>query len=82
MIDCFYRHTSFHFNQKRISYCLGSALAMHKLFSSSKYLLSIAKDKELIGKLFHFLPYYFREESKSVSENLQKDINLNMLIIG
>lgn len=59
-----------------------SVLGMYKMLTHSKHLLNIAKDKDLINKLFGIMPYFFREEAKSISQGLVKDINLNQLVIG
>ena len=57
-------------------------MAISKMFQYSNHLLSIAKEKDLLNKLFTLMPYFFKEEAKSVSQNLAKDINLNQLVIG
>jgi hypothetical protein len=77
LVNGFLKHLRIHFSGNRISYCLPSSLAIYKLFTSSKHLLNIAKDKDLINKLFSLMPYFFREEAKSISASLSKDIDLN-----
>ena len=67
IINAFVKHIRIHFQSTKFSYCLPSVLAMYKLLTYSKHLLSIAKDKDLINKLFGIMPYFFREEAKSIS---------------
>ncbi len=53
---------------------------------SSKHMISIAKDKEVLNFIFGMLPSMFKEEAKEMNSHLLKsshpDFNLNSLVIG